>query len=230
MSRHCIQQLKKIQQFNHADSISCLSRGISTTPAVLSDNKNTDEKTKKESEESPEGFFARFKNEFMKDLETDDKNKEVVLELKKKSAQLQAQYNKYVGSHLPKSMPAWPHKSAKDETEETSVPKMSIRDRTESLKLRLQKERLQEDYTNLIKFAKAKSESSYDKMRQWREKRHEKEVQESEETVGSNPNIVKSKFKELYERSGIAENPIYQKAKAHTASMLNVRIKYSQIL
>ena len=225
MSRHCIHQLRKLQQFSQADSISRLSRGISTTPPVLKDDKDADSKEKKESEESPEGFLARFKKEFMKDLKTDDKNKETFHELQKKIDQLQEQYDKYVGSNLPKSMPAWPKKSDKDESEEIHVPKITVRERAETLKLRLQKERLQEDYENLIQFAKTKSESSYDKMRQWREneKPDQKEVQENEETAEpAKPNIVQSKFQDLFEKSGIAENPIYQKARAQTESVIKV--------
>jgi len=224
MSRHCIHQLKRVHQFTQNDSIQ-LSRRISTTRALLKDDKAADEKDKKDNEELPEGFFSRFKSELMKDLQADEKNKETLHELQRKSAQIQAQYDKYVGSRLPKSIPVWPRKSDKDESgesEERSTPKISIRERAENLKMRLQKEKLHEDYNNVIKYAKAKSESSYDKMRQWREKPEQKEAQDGEEAVEPpKPNIVQSKFKDLYEKSGIAENPIYQKARAQTTSLLN---------
>ena len=145
MSRHCIHQLKRIQQFSHTDSISHFSRQISSTPALLKDDEKN-EKVEEDSKEQQNGFFSRFKKEFLKDLETNDKNRETVNDIIKKSAHLQAQYDKYVGSHLPKSMPAWPRKSVKDESEEPSVPKLSLQERANSIKMRLQKERLQEDY------------------------------------------------------------------------------------
>jgi hypothetical protein len=193
----------------------------------MKDNEQSEEKQKKESEESPDGFFSRFKKEFMKDLETDDKNKETINEFRRKSAQFQAQYDKYVGSHLPKSMPAWPRKSVKDEPDENQAERISMRERAESLKSRLNKERLHEDYNNLTEFVKAKSQTSYDKMRQWREKSEQTEVQDGEEILKpSKPNIIQSKFKAMYEKSGIAENPLYQKARDHSMSVLNVSIVF----
>ena len=222
MSRHCIHNLKRIQQFNHTDSISRFSRHISSSPALLKDDEKN-EKVEQENKEQQDGAFSRFKKEFLKDLESNDKSRETVDELRKKSAHLQAQYEKYVGSYMPKSMPAWPRKSVKEESEEPSVPKVSLRERAESLKVRLQKERLQEDYNNLIQTAKSKSEASYDKMRQWRKKSIEKEVLEEEEiSEPPKPNVVHSKMKDLFEKSGIADNPLYQKARAQTSSLYHV--------
>lgn len=225
MSRNCVHHLKKVQQFKHAEHISRLSRGVSSSPVLLKDNDEADKKEKKDKEDTPEGFFSRFKQEFMKDLETDNKSKETFQEIQKQSAQLQAQYDKYIGSKLPKYLPKIPRKtSASEELEEETAPKISFRERADLFKARLQKERLQEDYENAIKIAKAKSESSYDKMRQWKEKRNEpKNLEESEEIVKPpKSTVVRDKFNDLFEKSGLADNPYYQKAKEQTTSVLNV--------
>jgi len=154
-------------------------------------------------------------------------------------------YDKYVA---PKMASFKSPKTEEEEEASTSAPdaqpveeKISFRDRISTLKSRLSdKEQLAEDYSNMLQTAKEKSELSINRLKNWREKPDSKapeettiadeelmktEAEHSKEEETSvkekKPSVMRQKIGEMYDKSGLAENPYYQKIVQQTSSVID---------
>lgn len=231
MRSQCVHHAKNIRKIHQLKQASQWNRCVTTSsPLHQEESKDGKESTagkdsqKTEdtagSEKDISGFFARFKQELLKDLKKDENTKESIDAIQKQTRSMQNQYDKYIGSKLPKFKAP---ESLKEKIPSESFSKEKLSEKAENLKSRFQKERLAEDYQNFIASAKLKSETSLERMKEWRNK-PEKES-ESEEIMSNEPpkpsrsSVFKSRMNDFIDKSGLSENVYYKQVKGQASSL-----------
>ena len=209
MSQQCTYKLQ------HLKTTVILHRHICTSRKLLQDknDKNSDRE-----EEVKQGFFARFKSELLKDIESTDTNKETLNKYKEQFEKFNSKYERYI-IYLRKYTPIVPRNEKVDD-EKSKSREIFI----EKLKSRLEREQLTKDYDNFKDQLKNKTE---DIKKKWQERKvdvtepntESSEIPQEKSKISEN---FKLKIKGLYDKSGIADSPIYLKAKDQTKSVFDV--------
>ena len=211
MSQRCIYKLQQLR------TASNLKRNICTSKLLLQNNNNHENDQEKKVKK---GFFERFKTELMKDMESDETNKETINKYKEQFEKFNSKYEMYKDT-MHKYAPKFSKSEKPEDTQHENNQNLM-----EKLKAKLEKEQLLKDYASLKDQLMAKSE---DISKRWHERRNKVPEAESDDKVTDKKNKMTkmsddfgSKFKDLYEKSGVAENPMYQKAMDQTKSIFNV--------
>ena len=205
VTRNCVHSISKITT-SHV-------RFISRSKCLLDEERGDQPK---------KGLYSRFKEEFVKELEKNEKGKETLNEYTKQKEAFGSQYDKYIGSKLPKFPAANTEKDGSPSVS-FSERKDKAKERIEAVKGRLQKERLQEDYHNILQATKDKSSSTLENIKTLREKSKRKAESESdqEKRLGMLASL-KVKFTEMADKTGLSETDAFKKTQEQSSQIFNV--------